>query len=97
MYAQIITLSLKPDKVDEVVKLYQDYINPEIRSSRGYRGFSLLLDREKSKAVSVTVWDDRAAAESSEEAHLYLEQRAGYPLYSAPPVREGFEVAIQNA
>ncbi len=96
MYAQLITLSIKPEKLDEVLKLYQDYINPEIRSSKGYRAFYLLVDREKSKAVSVTVWDDRAAAEASEEAHLYLEQRAGYPLYSAPPVREGFDVAVQK-
>lgn len=96
MYAQLITLSLKPEKTDEVLKLYQDYINPEIRSSKGYRSFYLLVDREKAKAVSMTVWDDRSSAEASEEAHLYLEQRAGYPLYSAPPVREGFEVAIQK-
>ena len=96
MYAQLITMLLKTEKVDEFKQLYQDYINPEMRSSKGYRGFYLLIDREKTRAVSITLWDDQASANSSEEAHLYLEQRAGYPLYAAPPVREGFEVAIQK-
>lgn len=96
MYAQLITVNIKPDKIDEFKDLYGEYINPEIKSQKGYKNFYLLIDRENSRAVSVTIWEDREAAERNEEINLYLEQRASYPLYSAPPVREGFEVAVKD-
>jgi len=96
MYAQLITISIKPDQIDEFQELYKEYINPEIKTQKGYQDFYLLVDREKSRALSITIWDDQESAEASEEVNLYLEQRASYPLYSAPPVREGFEVAIKD-
>ena len=95
MYAQLITISIKPDQIDEFRELYEEYINPEIKTQKGYKNFYLLVDREKSKALSITIWEDHAAADASEEINLYLEQRASYPLYSAPPEREGFEVALK--
>ena len=76
--------------------MYEEYINPEIKTQKGYKNFYLLVDREKSKALSITIWEDHAAADASEEINLYLEQRASYPLYSAPPEREGFEVAMKD-
>ena len=96
MYAQIISISVKPDQIDEFQELYEEYINPEIRTQKGYKDFYLLIDREKSRALSITIWEDQECAEASEEVNLYLEQRASYPLYSAPPVREGFEVAVKE-
>lgn len=96
MYAQIISISIKPDKVDEFQELYEEYINPEIKTQKGYKNFYLLIDRENSKALSITIWEDQTAAEASEEINLYLEQRASYPLYSEPPAREGFEVAVKD-
>ncbi len=96
MYAQLITISIKPDKIDEFQELYEEYINPEIRVQKGYKNFYLLIDRKKSKALSITIWEDQTSAEASEEINLYLEQRASYPLYSASPVREGYEVAVKD-
>ena len=96
MYAQLITIKVKPDRIDEFRELYEEYINPEIKSSEGYRGFYLLVDKEAGKAISITLWEDKAAAEASEEENLYLEQRAGYPLYSEAPHREGFEVSVRG-
>lgn len=94
MYAQIITISIQPEKIDEFVELYKEYIIPELSSQSGYKRFHLLLDRKTARALSVTIWEDQQSAEQSEEANLYLEQRAAYPLYSAPPVREGYEVPV---
>ena len=95
MYAQLIRISVKPDKIDEFRDLYREYINPEIKNSRGYKGFYLLLNPGTGKGISFTVWETRSDAEASEEMNLYLEQRAGYPLYAAPPEREGFEVIFK--
>ena len=96
MYAQLITIRIKPDKIKEFQDLYREYINPEIKNTAGYRGFYLLLDEKEARAISVTLWKDKESAEASEEANLYLEQRAGYPLFAAPPVREGFAVAVKG-
>ena len=94
MYAQTIRISLKPDQVDEFRELYEEYIVPELGSREGCRNFYLLLDPENARAISMTLWENRQYAEQSEEANLYLEQRAGYPLYREPPEREGYEVPI---
>ncbi len=95
MYAQLITVKVKPDKLDEFQALYEEYVNPEIRGTPGYQGFYLLLDRENNEAISVTLWESREAAEENEEINLYLEQRASYPLYSESPLRRGYEVAVR--
>ncbi len=94
MYAQIIRISIQPDKIDEFCELYEEYIIPELAGQAGYKSFHLLLDRQEARAISFTLWEDRESAERSEEVNLYLEQRAAYPLYSKPPVREGYEVAV---
>jgi quinol monooxygenase YgiN len=94
MYAQIIRISLKPDQVEEFRELYEEYIIPELAGQEGYKNFYLLIDRENARAISFTLWSDRGAAEKSEEVNLYLEQRAAYPLYSAPPDREGYEIPV---
>ena len=39
------------DKIDEFHDLYQEYINPEIKNSKGYRGFYLLMDPETGKGI----------------------------------------------
>ena len=45
MYAQLITISIKPDQIDEFRELYEEYINPEIKTQKGYKNFYLLVDR----------------------------------------------------
>ena len=45
MYAQLITISIKPDQIDEFRELYEEHINPEIKTQKGYKNFYLLVDR----------------------------------------------------
>ncbi len=96
MYAQIIKISLQPEKIDEFRGLYEEYIIPELSGQEGYKSFYLLVDRENARAISFTLWTDRESAEQAEEVNLYLEQRAGYPLYAGPPEREGYEVPLSR-
>jgi len=69
---------------------------PRLKPRKDIRTFTFWLTGKKSKALSITIWEDQAAADASEEINLYLEQRVSYPLYSAPPEREGFEVAMKD-
>jgi len=92
MYAQILTIRPQEGKLAEIQELYREYLVPEIRNSPGYGGLYLIPRPERGEVMAVTFWQDAASCAAAEEANLYLEQRAGYPLYAGPPVKEGLEV-----
>ncbi|HOO76581.1 MAG TPA: antibiotic biosynthesis monooxygenase [bacterium] len=92
MYAQILTINIKEGKIEELRELYRDYIVPEVSRQPGYRGF-YLIDRPRQQQVqAITVWKNRDAADGGVEDNMFLEQRAGYPLYSTAPEREVQEI-----
>lgn len=39
MSARIISISIKPEKVDEFQELYEEYINPEIKTQKSVKFF----------------------------------------------------------
>ena len=53
MFARVITMQLKSDKLDEAAKFYKEIIVPVVKSQKGFNSNYLLIDRETGKAVSV--------------------------------------------
>jgi heme-degrading monooxygenase HmoA len=97
MFARTTTLFFKPEKIDEGVNIYATSVIPAARSQKGFRMATLLLDRKTSKAMSITFWETEADAEANEENLYYQDQLVKFlSIYSAPPVREGYEVAVDS-
>jgi heme-degrading monooxygenase HmoA len=97
MYARITILSLKKGAAAEAVGIYSDSILPAARSQVGYRGSYVLVDWEADKGITVTFWESEKEALASEENRYYQEQLVkAMHLFAAPPVREGYEVAVEN-
>ena len=96
MYARLTIVHLKPDFLDETVKLYEDGVIPAAKSQKGFRGAYLLSDSKSGKGISITLWDSEEEAIANEKSGYYQDQVNKFKEYfTAPPVREGYEVSVQ--
>lgn len=57
MIARVATLKVKTDKMDEIVKYYNDSVFPVVSQKQGFRGGYLLTDRNTGDCLAVGYWD----------------------------------------
>jgi heme-degrading monooxygenase HmoA len=87
---------MKPDLIDETVKLFEDSVIPAAKSQKGFREAYLLSDSKSGNRVSITFWDSEEEAIANEQSGYYQDQVNKFKEYfTAPPVREGYEVSVQ--
>ncbi len=95
MYARLTSMSFRVESAEEGVRIFESSVVPAARAQRGFRGAYLFGDRGTGRAVALTLWDDEASAVANEKNRYYQEQLVKFlPLFTAPPVREGFEVEV---
>ncbi len=96
MFARLTIVQVKIDKLDETIKIYEESVIPAAKSQRGFRGIYLLTDRKTGKGVSIALWDSEEDAIANEQSGYYQEQLSKFKdFFTAPPVREGYEVSLQ--
>jgi heme-degrading monooxygenase HmoA len=66
MVARVSTSQRSP--ADEARQFIEDYAIPSLRELAGFRGAYFLADREKDVGISITFWEDEAAARASDIA-----------------------------
>jgi len=97
MYARFTIVQVKPDKIDETIKIYKESVVPGAKAQKGYQGIYLFTDRSTGKGYSISLWDSEADAVANEQSGYYKEQVNKFIEYFAgPPVQEGYEVAVQD-
>ena len=96
MFAQVAKVQVKMTNLDVSVKLFEDSVIPAAKLRKGFRGAYLLTNRKTGKGIFMTLWDSEKDAVSNEQSGYYQAQLSKSKEYfRAPPVREGYEVAIQ--
>ena len=96
MFARLTVTQVQADKIDEVLKIMEDSVIPAAKSQKGFRGLYGLTDRKTGKGVTISLWDTEEDANATEQSGFYQEQVAKFKdLFTAPPIREGYEVSIQ--
>ena len=97
MFARITIVQMKEGKADEAINIYKDNVVPAAKSQKGYKGAYLLTDRDTRKGMSITIWDTEENAAANEQSGYYQEQVGRFKdIFGAPPVREGYEVSVQD-
>jgi len=97
IYARATIIHIYPDRIEEGVKLYRKSVIPEAKKQKGYCGDILLIDRKTGNGNSITFWNSEKDAIANEENCYYQEQIVKFiPFYTAPPIREGYEVRINT-
>ena len=97
MFARVTLVQVDLNKFDETIGIYRDSVIPAAKSQKGYRGAYLLTDRKTGKGISMTLWDSEEDAIANEQSGYYQEQLGKFKdFFTAPPVREGYEVSVQG-
>jgi len=96
MFARLTVFQVNIDKLDETKKIYKESVIPAAKSQKGYRGVYLLTDSKTGKGISITLWDSEEDAIANEQSGYYQKQVAKFKgFFTAPPIREGYEVSVQ--
>ena len=97
MHARVVTVQIQPGKMDEALRIYRDSVMPAAKGQKGFKGGLLLVDNNSGKAISITTWNTEADMQASEASGYFREQIAKFgSVFAVPPVREAFEVGIQE-
>ncbi len=97
MYARVLTVQLQPGKKEEAIQIYRDSTVPSAKQLPGFKNALFLTDDTTGKGISITLWETEAELKSSETSGWLEEQSAKFaPLFTAQPVREVYEVVLNE-
>jgi heme-degrading monooxygenase HmoA len=96
MHARSAVIEMSADKIDDAVRFWKDEQIPKYREQIGYKGFTLLVNRDSGKAFGVSFWESEDALKASDE--LGKQARAGLAATSdgTEQPRENWEVAVDD-
>jgi len=81
MNARSVVFEMSPDKVDDAVSQFEDGVIPRFREISGYKGFTLLVNRENGKTLGISFWESEdgvnASGDLGAEARQALADTAG--------------------
>jgi len=93
MVARLSTYEGPSEEIDRMRDSFER-LTDELRSLDGFEDAYLLIDRESGKAVTLTLWDNQSALESSaERATQMREEVAGAASHEIASV-DGYEVRL---
>jgi heme-degrading monooxygenase HmoA len=92
VHARVTTLSGSPNNVDAGIANFRDNVVPYAKSEG--KGAILLVDRGSDTALAVTLWEDEAAMQASEESANALRANAAEQMGASQPAVDRYEVAV---
>ena len=93
MYARLARYEVPPGRIHEVVHGFEDAAG-ELQGLEGLKGGYLLVDDQEGLALTLTLWDTRAALETSAARAGALRQRAVRTVDGSVQSVHGLEVAL---
>ena len=64
MHVRVTYVQIRPDKVEEATRLYQDSVRQH-SNIKGFRGMTLMTDRATGKGISMSRWESEAEDQAS--------------------------------
>jgi heme-degrading monooxygenase HmoA len=96
MHARVTTLQMDPANVDQVRDQLEAEDVPEFQQLDGFKGMTLLTDRQSGKTVAITFWESEDALQRSEDAVKGARQRAAERGGAGEPQVERLEVILDT-
>lgn len=95
MYARMLKMQIKPERIDEAARLFAEDIVPNCRAQAGYRASYFLADRKLGECIPVTLWETEADMMATEENRFFQTQLVKFlGLFHHGLVRETYEVVV---
>jgi quinol monooxygenase YgiN len=95
--ARVITVLIDVYRVDEAIKIYEEYVAPAVKLREGGIGALLLGDRNSGRGISITFWEDRDKLLEAQKSGFMQDQIAKLAsmLIGAPDI-EALEVMVKD-
>jgi heme-degrading monooxygenase HmoA len=95
MYARLLRMQVKSDRIEEAARIFAENVVPGCRSQAGYRGAFFLVDRKLGECLPMTLWETEADMMATEENRFFQTQLARFlGLFHHGLVREAYEVTV---
>jgi heme-degrading monooxygenase HmoA len=92
MYARLVTIQVRPEKMDECIRIFRERNAPSIAAQPGFDHGHWWANRETGTATSVTFWTNEADEQASRANIPNLIERMADVLASTDVYQETFEV-----
>lgn len=97
MYARVTSAQIDPKNIEKLKKIYEESVVPAAKKLKGFRGISLMINPETGDGLSIGYWNSEEDCIATEKNLFYQEQVAKFiPFYVKHPIRDGYEVLIQE-
>ena len=74
MYLRIVSAKVRPEKMEELRRIYSDEIIPALQATRGCRYAYLTQGiEETNEAISVTIWNSKEDADAYEKSGVFAD------------------------
>lgn len=95
MYARLLRMQVKSDRIEEAARIFSEEVVAGCRSQAGYRGAFFLVDRRLGECLPMTLWETEADMKATEENRFFQTQLARFlGLFHHGLVREAYEVTV---
>lgn len=96
MFAQSVTMHLKPNTVADLNHTLESEILPLLRQRKGFRDELVLVAQNGNDAIGISLWDSRENAEAyQKEAYPDVQKRLGKLIEGSPQVQT-YEVPVST-
>jgi heme-degrading monooxygenase HmoA len=96
MHARVTTLQGDPDRADDVAARLRSDDVPGFEQLDGFKGMTMMVDRDSGKMIALTFWESAEALQASEEAVKDARSRAAERGGASTPQVERYEVLFDT-
>ena len=97
MFARLLKMHTKTEQIEEAAMIFEESVIPLCKDKKGYKGAYFLANRKTGDCLPITLWESEEAMMATEESRFFQEQVVKFMgLFTAPPIREAFEVVFKD-
>jgi heme-degrading monooxygenase HmoA len=96
MWARQTRVQADPAKLDQAIEQIRNTVQPALEQADGYKGFTVLIDRDSGELVGTSYFESREAVEASESAVRGPRDEAAQVAGAATPDVRFYEVVIDT-
>jgi heme-degrading monooxygenase HmoA len=96
VHARMTTLQMDPSTLDEAAAQLENDEVPSFKQLDGFKGMTLIADRQGGKTIALTFWESEEAMRASEDAVKDARRRAAQTGHAETPQVERFEVLFDT-
>jgi hypothetical protein len=94
VYARVVRFTGTGDDLDRGITAYREQVLPYVLDATGFRGQTVLLDREGGVGLGITLWADEESMRSYEERGAQFRELLGETWRTPVISLETYEVVL---